>query len=75
MMLKDDEAPLNVDRKVWTHEWILRGEQPGAYHTIFREPAIEDTGLGLVGSIRECHTKICAREIEISQGVVHTSVV
>ena len=67
MMLIDDETPLTVDgRKVWTCEWILRRER-GAYHTIFRELAIEDTCLGLL----ECHTKICAPEIEISQSIVH----
>ena len=32
-----------VDQQVWTCEWILRREQLGAYHTIFRELAIEDT--------------------------------
>ena len=42
-MLVDDESPLTVDRQIWTREWILRREQRGTYHTIFRELAIEDT--------------------------------
>jgi len=32
-----------VDRKRWTREWLKRREEKGAYYTIFKELAVEDT--------------------------------
>ena len=43
MQLLDDDPPPTIERRVWTREWIKRREELGAYHTLFRELAAEDT--------------------------------
>lgn len=43
MMLMDEEDSIMLNRKIWCRLWLLRREERGAYHTIFRELSIEDT--------------------------------
>ena len=43
MMMLDEEMHEYVDRKQWTRPWLLRREEKGAYYTIFKELAVEDT--------------------------------
>ena len=37
MMLVDEEDSIMLNRKIWCRHWLLRREERGAYHTIFRE--------------------------------------
>ena len=43
MQLLDDDPPATIERRVRTRVWIKRREELGAYHTMFRELAAEDT--------------------------------
>ena len=56
MQLLDDDPPATIERRVWTREWIKRREELGAYHTLFRELAAEDT-LGFGEYMRMPHAK------------------
>ena len=56
MQLLDDDPPPTIERRVWTREWIKRREELGAYHTLFRELAAEDT-LGFGEYMRIPHAK------------------
>ena len=56
MQLVDDDPPATIERRVWTREWIKRREELGAYHTLFRELAAEDT-LGFGEYMRMPHSK------------------
>jgi len=42
-MLLDEEMCNYVDQKRWTREWLKRREEKGAYYSIFKELAVEDT--------------------------------
>ena len=59
MMLLDDEAPMMLERQVWCRQWLLRRTERGAYHTIFKELAVEDTP-GFAEYMRMPHTKFVA---------------
>ena len=59
MQLLDDDPPVTIERRVWTREWIKRREELGAYHTLFRELAAEDT-LGFGEYMRMPHAKFLA---------------
>ena len=59
MQLLDDDLPATIERRVWTREWIKRKEELGAYHTLFRELAAEDT-LGFGEYMRMPHAKFLA---------------
>ena len=56
MELLDDDPPATIERRVWTREWIKRREELGAYHTLSRELAAEDT-LGFGEYMRMPHAK------------------
>ena len=43
VMLLDEEMFNYVDRKRWTSEWLNRRHEKGAYYTIFKELAVEDS--------------------------------
>jgi hypothetical protein len=43
MMLMDEEDSVMLKRRIWCRQWLIRRDERGAYHTIFRELAIEDT--------------------------------
>jgi len=43
LMLLDKKMCNYVDRKRWTWEWLKRREEKGAYYSIFKELAVEDT--------------------------------
>ena len=60
MQLLDDDPPATIERRVWTREWIKRREELGAYHTLFRELATENT-LGFGEYMRMPHAKFLAR--------------
>ena len=59
MQLLDEGPPATIERQVWTREWIKRREELGAYHTLFRELAAEDT-LGFGEYMRKPHAKFLA---------------
>ena len=59
MQLLDDDSPATIERRVWTREWIKRREELGAYHTLFRELAAEDT-LGFGEYMRMPYAKFLA---------------
>ena len=59
MQLLDEDSPATIERRVWTREWIKRREELGAYHTLFRELAAEDT-LGFGEYMRMPHAKFLA---------------
>ena len=56
MQLLGDDPPATIEWRVWTSEWIKRREELGAYHTLFRELAAEDT-LGFGEYIKMPHAK------------------
>ena len=43
MMLMAEEDSVMLKQRIWCRQWLLRRNERGAYHTIFRELAIEDT--------------------------------
>jgi hypothetical protein len=43
MTLMDEKDSVMLKRRIWCCQWLLRREERGAYHTILREFAIEDT--------------------------------
>ena len=59
MQLLDEDSPATIERRVWTREWIKRREEFGAYYTLFRELAAEDT-LGFGEYMRMPHAKFLA---------------
>ena len=59
MQLLEEDPPATIERRVWTREWIKRREELGAYHTLFRELAAEDT-LGFGEYMRMPHAKFQA---------------
>ena len=56
MMMFDEEECKHIQRKHWTRQWILRREERGAFNTIFKELALEDSG-GFSEYTRMPHTK------------------
>ena len=55
MLLGDDENK-HVERRCWSLQWVSRREERGAYCTIFKELAIEDSG-GCAECMRKPHGK------------------
>ena len=46
MMLEDEEASSKiVSRKVWARKWLLRRPEKGVFYTLFKELALEDSGV------------------------------
>ena len=56
MMLLGDDEYEHVERRCWSRQWVLRREERGAYYTIFKEMAIEDSG-GFAEYMRMPHGK------------------
>ena len=36
MMLMDEEDSVMLKRRIWCRQWLLRRDERGAYHTIFK---------------------------------------
>ena len=51
MMLLGDDEYEHVERRCWSRQWVSRREERGAYYTIFKELAIEDSGLNFSHSL------------------------
>ncbi|XP_044185046.1 uncharacterized protein LOC114973873 [Acropora millepora] len=56
LMMLDDEEYKYVERRCWTRQWVSRREERGAYNTIFKELAIEDS-CGFAEYMRMPHHK------------------
>jgi hypothetical protein len=52
-----DEEDVMLKWRIWCRQWLLRREERGAWHTIFRELAIEDTP-GFAGCMRMPYAKL-----------------
>ena len=56
MMLDNDEYVEHGERKYWIRQWVARRQERGAYNTIFRELALEDSS-GFADYMRMPHCK------------------
>ena len=56
MMLDKEEYVEHVERKYWIRQWVARRQERGAYNTIFRELALEDSS-GFADYMRMPHCK------------------
>ena len=68
-MLIDGVAPFMLERTIWCRQWLLRREERGAYHTIFKGLAIEDTPI-FSDYIRMPHTIFVDLEEKIAPFIV-----
>ena len=56
MTLDNEEYVEHVERKYWIRQWVARRHERGAYNTIFRELALEDSS-GFGDYMRMPHCK------------------
>ena len=56
MVLDKEEYVEHVERKYWIRQWVARRQERGAYNTIFRELALEDSS-GFADYMRMPHCK------------------